>query len=520
MIKLLLLTCGTNACFHIAKVLKQKFSNTFYIIGCDTNKRWLISSCNYLDDFYQVPPSINKDYYPFILNICKTKQIDWILPLLDNDLFLFSCDNEDLKKLKIKSFGINSSLIFYNNKMQTNKYLESIGIPVPKYFSKDTIDNDTEYFIKPIHGFGSIGIKKEKGSVLKNIDNENYIIQELCSEPEYTLECFFYNKKIYSITRERIASKSGVCTKTKIFKNKDLEQIAYKFASNTELPYIFNMQFMKNRNGEYVCTDLNLRAAGGMGLSYTAGWDIVSSMANIMLEKDEKIITASVDKNISEQYIIRHYEDSVTKIVRKRIAFDLDGTILDSRKRHEIVMTEVLNNHKICLNTSDLVSFKTNGKNNLAWLLDKGLSTEIANKINSAWISLIEDKKYLEEDVLYPNTIKSIEILSRENDLFLITARKNKQSALNQITTLGISQYFSKISVVDACSITPKLKAEKLTEYKVDYFIGDTESDLEAALLAGCNFKATSYGFRNKDYWINKQVESYNNIESVVSSIL
>lgn len=77
-------------------------------------------------------------------------------------------------------------------------------------------------------------------------------------------------------------------------------------------------------------------------MSYAAGWDAVSALAHIMLGSDERTITASVDKNIPEQYVVRHYEDCVTKKVRGRIAFDLDGTLLDSRRRHEIVMDEVL----------------------------------------------------------------------------------------------------------------------------------------------------------------------------------
>lgn len=519
-IKILLLSCGTNACYHIAKILKQKFADFFYIVGCDINKKWLIPTCNYLDSFYQSPYSSDEDYYEFILNICQTENIKWILPSFDNDQFLFSSDNQDLKRLGIQSFAINSSLDFYHNKELTNDYLKAIGIPVPKRFSKENVDDETEYFTKPLHGVGSIGISKRYGSDIKQYDNLNCVIQELCFEPEYTLECFLYNKKIYSVARERIDSKSGVCTKTRIFQNKNLERFAYRLAEKTKLPHIFNMQFMHNQQGKYVCTDLNLRPAGGMSLSYAAGWDEVSSLANIMLGQDEETITASVDKKIPEQYIIRHYEDIVTKKVRKRIAFDLDGTLLNSKKRHEIVMADILTSHGINISTSDLIPFKSSGKNNIAWLLSKGVMETEAEKINEEWITLIEKTEYLKLDKLYPDTINVLKQLCTDSDLFLITARKNKNSALRQIKNSGISQYFTDIFVVETCSETPILKALELKKHQISHIIGDTESDCKAASIAGCKFCAVSHGFRNTDYLKQYTSNIYSDLPEAINSIL
>lgn len=519
--KLLLLSCGTNACFHIAKILKEKFNKDFYIVGCDINKEWLIPTYDYLDVFYQSPYSSEKNYYEFILNVCKKEKIDFVLPSFDNDQFLFSCDNSDLIELGVRSLAINCNLDFYREKETTNQFLESIGIPVPKKFTKDTVETEKEYFIKPVHGVGSIGVRKETGCKIKKSNERytDYIIQELCFDPEYTLECFLYNKKIYSVTRERIASKSGVCTKTRLFQNKVLEQYAYKLAEKVELPHFFNMQFMKNHNDEYVCTDLNLRPAGGMSLSYAAGWDVVSALANIMLGNDEKIIISSVNKSIPEQYVVRHYEDFVTKIVKKRIAFDLDGTLLDSRKRHEIVMSDVLKKYNIEIDTSDLVSYKSYGFNNIDWLLAKGISEKKAREINKDWISSIEEFKYCQNDVLYQNVVEVLRKLSKENDLFLITARKNKENAYKQINQLGIKQYFAGISIVDSCNNTPQLKSVELNKYRINYFIGDTESDYTAACLENCVFYAISCGFRNKLYFENNKIECYKSMYEIYEKL-
>ena len=513
MIRLLILSCGTNACSHIAKILKTKFKDDFYIVGCDINKRWLVPSCEYLDDFVQCPYSSESNYYSFIIQTCKDKNIDWILPSFDGDQFLFASDNEELKELSLKSTGISSKLEFYKDKVLTNRFLDSIEIPVPKIYSIEKIEDEKFYFVKPVHGVGSIGARKMSGAEIRSLtDTSDLIIQEILSEPEFTLECFNYNGKIYSVCRERIASKSGVCTKTRVFQNINLQKYAEKLASSVNIPYIFNMQFMKNPEGKYVCTDLNLRSAGGMALSYAAGWDEISALANIMLEKDENTVIQSVNKRIDEQYVCRHYEESVTKSVKNRIAFDLDGTLLDSRERHKIVMKDVLKKHNISLDVSTLVTFKSEGRTNIDWLLSNNLDEEKSREINKEWISLIEHEDYLKKDVLYSDVLEALEILSKENDLFLITARSNKENALKQINSLVIGQYFTGISVVATGSETSALKAVELEKYDADFFIGDTESDYKASLIANCKFFALSCGFRSENFWRKYTDESYKNI--------
>ena len=54
-----------------------------------------------------------------------------------------------------------------------------------------------------------------------------------------------------------------------------------------------------------------------------------------------------------------------------------------------------------------------------------------------------------------------------------------------------------------------------LRNHQIDCFIGDTESDYKAAEIAGCDFKAVSYGFRNRDYWNEKNIISFNSLVKI-----
>lgn len=502
---LLLLTCGTNACYHVAKRLKECFGDRIRIIGADINKRWMIPTSPYLDSYHQVPMTSDGGYYKTILDICVEEHVNYLLPSFDADQLLFYKGNHDLAELGVVSLGISQSVLkIYQSKEDTNRFLLNNGFPVPHFYGIDEIKDEMEYFCKPTNGVGSAGVRKSLGSEIKKNSDSQLIIEEICIEPEITLECFNYNGKVYSVARERIAAKSGVCTKAHVYHSNSLQAIAQRFADSIELPYIFNLQFMINTEGQYVITDVNLRTAGGMSLSYAAGWDEVEALGKIILEEDD--VVASVRKPVQEQFVMRAYTDIVTKRVNKRICFDLDGTLLDSRERHKVVMDHVLKESQCDIDTSDYLQYKADGNNNLRWLEMKGVDMNLAKSINQRWIDLIESNDFLKGDMLYPNALPILESLSQDNFLLLLTARNNQDNTEAQIDRLGIRQYFDKIVVVPSSKQTAILKSQILTNLKIEDFYGDTESDLEASKMANCNFYVSTRGFRSKKYWALKDV--------------
>ena len=505
-VTLLLLTCGTNACYHVAKRLKERFADRIRIVGSDINHPWMIPTQPYLDAFYQCPLTSSESYYSFILGICSKENIDYLLPSFDADQMLFHQGNEDLKKRSIVSLGITEDATnIYQSKEDTNSFLKQHHLPVPRFYQPKDIEDNCEYFCKPRHGVGSAGVKKLTGCEIKNVNDSDLIIEEICQEPEITLECFNYKGKVYSVARERLGTKAGVCTKARVFYDKELEIIGQHFADSIELPYIFNLQFMTNTEGRKVITDVNLRSAGGMSLSYAAGWDEAEALGKIMM--GEEGVTTTLKPLENDVYVMRAYTDVVTKRVEHHIAFDLDGTLLDSRKRHQAVMDDVLRELNVELDTSDLLDFKSEGHNNKEWLRQKGIKEDLAELINKRWVELIEEEKYLDEDTLYPGVYECLSNLSTKNSLYLVTARNNHENAERQITKLGIRGFFDEIAVVPSSKTTSEDKAQRLKAYNAVVFYGDTESDMKAAGIAGCDFKAVVNGFRSEQFWKNYQVE-------------
>ncbi len=495
MLNLLILSCGTNASYHMSKILKEKFNNDFYLIGADVNESWLVPSINFLDKFYKVPYLESPEYLPTIEKILCTEKVDYILPSLDSDQSFFHSSSAVLKKYSVKTLSTPvDSLLIYKNKLTMGHFLISNGFDVPKIYLREECKDDTLYFIKPLCGLGSVGAESKKGCELKDIDDGKYIIQELCIGPEITMECFSYGSFFSCICRERLATKSGVCVKARVFKDSYLEFLGKKFATTLKTPHYFNLQFMKNSQDKYVITDVNLRSAGGMGLSYAAGWDVTSSLANIMLNKTLNDICQSLPNDIQEQFVVRTYVDIVTKKSKKVVAFDLDGTLLDSRARHIIVLKRILQSKNIKIDVSNLIQYKRNGKNNVDFMLEEGIDISTAEEIQDEWIKNIENDEALQNDTLYSHAIELLEKYNN-SDRVLITARNNEENLKRQLKQLEIEKYFKAIYVVAANKQTSQSKSQILQEIGAVLYIGDTLSDYNAAKKANIDFIHQDNGF-------------------------
>ena len=265
--RIMILAGGTATAWHLVNEIEKYYKNTFEVYICDINPQYLVPSSTKCKEFIQVLPISNEGYYDNIISILKKYNIDILVPLIDFDLEIFSNDNEDLKKLNVKSTAPKKSVVqLLSDKYNMSKWMNEIGINAPKIYEIDDIEHDQEYIIKPKKGFGSRGISKCKGNEINSIDEENYIIQELCSPKEVTVEVFKSEKIFKTICRERIEVKSGVCTKTRIYNDKELNNAVKKIVDNIEFPNSACIQFMLSNDNKWCVTDINLRLGAGTAL--------------------------------------------------------------------------------------------------------------------------------------------------------------------------------------------------------------------------------------------------------------
>ena len=191
-----------------------------------------------------------------------------------------------------------------------------------------------------------------------------------------------------------------------------------------------------------------------------------------------------------------------------KIAVDLDGTIIDSSKRHLYVLNDALKELKQSINTDDYLEYKRNGNSTFFYLLNKGFDETLAKTITSRWTELIENENYLKYDELYSDSVKFLEKNFTNFDLILITARNNKNGTLFLLDKLNISKYFKHIFIVPTGANAGDTKAKTLKSYNPIAIIGDSEVDYNTAKKLDITFYTLHRGFRNKDFWIKKRLKN------------
>jgi phosphoglycolate phosphatase-like HAD superfamily hydrolase len=209
-------------------------------------------------------------------------------------------------------------------------------------------------------------------------------------------------------------------------------------------------------------------------------------------------------------------------MTKGNIVLDLDGTLLDSRQRHIFVLVDCVNNVNetkyAYKDFCDFVSYKSEGNTGLMYLKNKGIVNEA--DINSLWIKKIEYKKYLQLDVLYPDTLSAIDKLYYKYNLFLITARSNKRNTVWQLSKLNFAKYFCDIMIVKNTGNVGLNKYNTIKSISVDFVVGDTEVDQKLAEYAHCTFYPLNNGFRSKNYWEQYVPNnSYYNLEEIVKIV-
>src|SRR3989344_4463452 len=212
------------------------------------------------------------------------------------------------------------------------------------------------------------------------------------------------------------------------------------------------------------------------------------------------------------------------KLVPKNIFFDLDGPILDVKKRYYAVYRYFV--------------VKNNGK---PLALDEyweqkrmNVSLEKLLQMSGCGGLVVEHKKYLslhrEEyaflqlDELQPRVRELLSHLSKRHNLYLITLRRNTENLLRQLKELNILSFFAKVlSVAPTSESKWQHKVDLLSEdglqLKAGIIIGDTPTEILAARKVGFTSVGVANGIRTKDILIKAEphlvVESVKQLESL-----
>lgn len=247
----------------------------------DVNPGHLVTASLLADSFVQVPPSGSPEFEQELLKIIRHQDVDTYLPLIDKEIETAArlrAESRIPTNIQVLAPGLEAAVVCLD-KFRTAQWLEENSLPTPLTVlaSADIRPLGKRFFLKPREGFGSKGARMatpEAVEAMDASDRQRWVAQALCYGPEVTVDAFFDPDRnlTRTVCRERVETKSGVCTKARLFFDKCLDEIAATISSRLPLFGTFCFQAMRYHD-RWCVIDINARPGGGTAMSAASGID-------------------------------------------------------------------------------------------------------------------------------------------------------------------------------------------------------------------------------------------------------
>lgn len=126
------------------------------------------------------------------------------------------------------------------------------------------------------------------------------------------------------------------------------------------------------------------------------------------------------------------------------IYLDLDGTILDVRRRYYAVYTAIALDLGVEPETD--YRFWEHRRQGVPtdWLI-ASMGDSARKEFGRRWLEEIEQDAYLDMDELLPQAFEALTFLRMHYRLILVTMRRERHALMRQLVNLGIYRFFSAI---------------------------------------------------------------------------
>ena len=181
-----------------------------------------------------------------------------------------------------------------------------------------------------------------------------------------------------------------------------------------------------------------------------------------------------------------------------KIIFDLDGTLICSKKRLHALFCDLVKTDKLSFDA--YWNLKFSGHTNQEILKNKfGYSADEVELFVEHWMLNIESNQYLDMDSLIVGVDKFLCEMNKINELYVCTARQSAPQVIEQLKKLGILDFFKKIFVTEQIKSKKQLLIDSgLVFSSQDCFVGDTGHDIMTGKELGMVTFAVLSGFMSE----------------------
>ena len=183
--------------------------------------------------------------------------------------------------------------------------------------------------------------------------------------------------------------------------------------------------------------------------------------------------------------------------------FDLDGTLVDVRKRHYAAYADTMRELGLTpLPEQTYWDARRDGASNAD--LMGNVDAECHSRFAEKWLARVESPSYVRLDTLIPGARATLAALRESYELVLVTMRQDRESLLEQLDELSLRKFFSAVYSRDG-SDQPQSKSKLIRLFDDNVpgdaaVIGDSEADVEAARELGIESVCVTSGVRSRRY--------------------
>lgn len=198
---------------------------------------------------------------------------------------------------------------------------------------------------------------------------------------------------------------------------------------------------------------------------------------------------------------------------------DLDGTLIDSSRRHLVLLNDLLAGYGLAPADESYLEAKREGLSTRGWLLRRGAgSPEILDAVCEAWTERIETEPYLRLDAWIEPRCRKIGELRRAGcRIVVVTARKNRDWIRSSVRARFPFLEEEDIQIVSpaAAAAEKRETVRRVSEGRPGILIGDTEADLAACEGTGVVPYLLNTGFRSEAFWNRRGVRSHASLDAL-----
>jgi len=228
-----------------------------------------------------VPRGDAPDFVDYVLQACKTRNIDLLIPTVDAELFPLAAQAPVFADCGIQ-MPLSPARVLQDcrDKYALLTLCQDTGL-MPEYellTDAPLRQNRFPLFAKPRSGSGSAGIMTlHHARELEQLPRDgSYLIQEVLGGDEYSVDVYIHSsgRPIAAVPRLRMKIDSGIAVAAQTRIMPELSDMALRIAVKAGIRYVANIQFKANAQGQFKLLEINPRFPGTLPLTAAAGIDI------------------------------------------------------------------------------------------------------------------------------------------------------------------------------------------------------------------------------------------------------